>query len=161
MATSLSAPDQEVTIGRATFLSPHDEALVEAGKAMLLGSLEVGREFCKFMVGTATGAVPVYLSLVRWFLPDQAGLSRWDKIFALSPIVVFMLAAGIFVWGYMPTQGVISIDLLASVGQQRDEAIRRRTLAITWGFACFAIGVVGGAIVTIYIIPNLPATAAA
>ena len=37
-------------------ISPHNKALYEAGKKMLVDSIDVGREFCKFMTTTSLGA---------------------------------------------------------------------------------------------------------
>jgi uncharacterized membrane protein YccC len=146
------SPDNQ---GPGEFLGYHDEALLEAGKAMLLDSLAVGREFCKFMVGTATGAVPIYLSLVKWFLPEQYDLSRNEQGLAVAPVFAFMFAAMFYVYGYMPTRGSFSVDLLAQIEKQRAESINRRRDAIVIGFIFFVIGVIGGSLVTIYLIPDV------
>ena len=56
-----------------------EEVVFDVGKAMLMESISVGREFCKYMIGVATGAVPVYLGLVSLFLPDAYDLSRLNQ----------------------------------------------------------------------------------
>ena len=111
------------------------------------------------MVGTATGAVPPYLAVLKWFLPDHFHLTSREKPFAVVPVVAFMAAAVIFLYGYMPIKGKFSIDMLDQIEEQRIESISRRAGAIKWGFAMFMIGVIGGAIVKIYLDPTvLPPT---
>src|SRR5690242_18221621 len=59
----------DIQVGPAEPVSPHNQALYEAGKQMLVESISVGREFCKFMVGVSTGAIPLYLALLQLALP--------------------------------------------------------------------------------------------
>ena len=55
-------------------LSPHNEALYEAGKEMLISSISTAREFCKFMITVLTGAIPLYLGLLKFVLPENIRL---------------------------------------------------------------------------------------
>ena len=54
----------EIQVVKTRPISPADQALYDAGKQMLADSVSVGREFCKFMVGVSTGAIPLYLALL-------------------------------------------------------------------------------------------------
>ena len=63
--------DKPVKVLYSAPISPHSKALYEAGKSILTDSLETGREFCKFMIGTCTGAIPVYLGILTFILPEK------------------------------------------------------------------------------------------
>ena len=62
-----SAKSEEVQ--QVSVISPHSKALFETGKAILLDSVSTGREFCKSMIGTSTGAIPIYLGILTFLLP--------------------------------------------------------------------------------------------
>lgn len=53
--------DKEIEIESAEPLSPHNEALYEAGKEMLKSSMTTGRDFCQFMITVSSGAIPTFL----------------------------------------------------------------------------------------------------
>ena len=93
--------DGEKRIGSR--LTQHDDVLIEAGKTMLLNSIDIGRDFCKSMIGTAFGAIPIYLSLLKWFLPEQYEFSRAENLLVMMPVFAFLGAAMSFMFGFMPT----------------------------------------------------------
>ena len=64
-------------------LSPHNKALYEAGKNLLVESVSVGRGFCKFMTTTTLGAIPINLALLKLVLPKDYVLQS-----VVSPVVV-------------------------------------------------------------------------
>jgi len=63
--------DIEVTDVAA--LTPHNEGLYEAGKALMVSSIDVGRDFCKSMIGIAAGAIPITLHSLAWFSAKTSG----------------------------------------------------------------------------------------
>jgi len=125
-------------------VSPHNKALYEAGKTLLVQSVEVGREFCKFMTTTALGAIPVYIALLKLVLPKDYSLQSYDEIVFLSPPLLFLLAAIVFVLGYFPQRGSLSLDLPAEIDRERSTSINRRYRFSIAGFTIFCIGVVIG-----------------
>ena len=54
---------------RVSDVTPHNRALYEAGKSLLIDSVKTGMDFCKFMIGVATGAMPTYLALLKLAIP--------------------------------------------------------------------------------------------
>ena len=123
-------------------VSPHNKALYEAGKTLLVQSVEVGREFCKFMTTTALGAIPAYIALLKLVLPKDYSLKSYDEIVFLSPPILFLLSAVVFVLGYFPQKGSLSLDLPTEIERERSITIRHRYWYATVGFVIFCIGVV-------------------
>src|SRR5580658_4573032 len=54
---SRAAMADQLEVARGEPVSPHNEALYDAGKAILVETIEVGRDFCRYMIGIATGAI--------------------------------------------------------------------------------------------------------
>ena len=46
-------------VSNAQPITPHNDALYEAGKKLLVDSIETGREFCKLMITTWLSAIPI------------------------------------------------------------------------------------------------------
>jgi len=134
---------------RAQPVTPHNRALYEAGKQMLVASVDVGREFCKFMVGVSTGAIPLYLALLQLALPKDFRPS-WERgIVEIAPAVVFLLAAGAFAVGVFPRTGTFSLDVPAQIDAARTKAINWRRLWAITGSALFGAAALVGIVVTV------------
>lgn len=130
-------------------VSPHNRALYEAGKSLLVESISTGREFCKFMTGTAMGAIPVYFALLKFVLPKDYVLRSQDEFYFLTPAVLFLASSVIFAVGYFPTKGSLSLDLPAEIERERSAAITRRMRYSAWGFSIFYIGIAIGVWITL------------
>jgi len=134
--------DQEVVQADvAEELSPHNKALYEAGKGLLIESVGVGREFCKFMTTTTLSAIPIYLGLLKLVLPKDYVLQSRDEISLLVPAVAFLVSSILFVLGYFPQKGKLSLDLPSEIERERSTVILRRQRFATVAFALFALGV--------------------
>src|SRR3712207_2272726 len=90
IAVSASSPG--VRVKGITAVTPHNRALYEAGKEILIGSVAAGVEFCKFMIGVATGSIAAYIAILNLVLSPNRVLSGWEKGAALVP-VAFLLAS--------------------------------------------------------------------
>lgn len=125
-------------------ITPHNKALYEAGKKLLVDSVDVGREFCKFMTTTTLGAIPTYLALLKLVLPKDHSLQAWDEVRFLVPALLFLSSSIIFVLGYFPQKGQLSLDLPAEIERERGVTIRRRYLFAVAGFSILCVAVVYG-----------------
>ena len=134
--------------------TPHEQADMDAGQQLLTESISVGREFCKFMIGICTGAVPIYLSLVGLYLQEAKRVSCDTRIEIFIPVAIFMVAAAVFVYGYLPTRGNLSLDRLATIEQERNSAISRRFWCTVLGLLILAAGMIGGTWVLIRLLPR-------
>jgi hypothetical protein len=123
-----------------TALSPHTQAIYEAGKALLVESIKVGRDFCQYMVGASAGSIPVYLGLLKFLLPEHYKLAPQSAMLLVVPTLVFLGAATIFAVGYFPTAEHISLDLPDEIERVRRDSIGRRRRFATTGFVVFSIG---------------------
>jgi hypothetical protein len=137
-------------------VSPHSKALYEAGKALLVSSIETGRDFCKFMIGVSTGAIPIYLGLLKFVLPEGFVPPAREGLLALIPAALFLLASVLFVVGYFPQKSTFSLDLIEEIERERTQALQwRHRLAIT-GFTLFCIALVAGLLVTLGAMQKVP-----
>lgn len=118
-------------------LSPHNKALYEAGKTMLIDSTKTGRDFCQFMITTSIGAIPVYLAIITFLLPKEYPLGILMGILVAGPAVIFLIAALIFTLGYFPSVDCFSLDNLELIEEVRGRNIRRRRKLATIGFVTF------------------------
>jgi hypothetical protein len=120
-------------------VTPHNKALYEAGKTILIDSVKTGRDFCQFMITTSTAAIPVYLTIIAFLLPKDYKLGIVIGIVTTGPAVLFLLAALLFAIGYFPMSEYFSLDIIEEIEKARSRIIsRRRTLAIV-GMSIFAI----------------------
>lgn len=122
-------------------VSPHNKALYEAGKNLLVESIGVGREFCKFMTTTTLSAIPIYLALLKLVLPKDYVLQSHVELVFLVPPVLFFVSSVVFILGYFPQSGRLSLDLPAEIEGERSKTIVRRQRYALGGFVLFAIGV--------------------
>ena len=129
-------------------VTPTNQALYEAGKAMLIESVSTGREFCKFMIGTSMSAIPIYLALLKFVLPEKYVPTVSVGILALVPAVLFLVAGIIFMVGYFPQQGVASLDIPAEIERERHTTVKRRQRIGITGFTVFCVAVVAGLLIT-------------
>jgi len=124
-------------------LTPHDRALYEAGKTMLVESVETGRKFCETMIGVATGAVAVFVALLGIVTPKDHVLTVVEGTRGIIAGVLFLLAALCFVFGYLPRKSKLSLDLPGDIEKARASIIAWRH---TWGWVGFGLFVVGVAL---------------
>lgn len=122
-------------------VSPHNKALYEAGKSLLIESIGVGREFCKFMTTTTLSAIPIYLALLKLVLPKDYVLQSHAEVVFLVPPVMFLASSVVFILGYFPQRARLSLDLPAEIESERSRTIVRRQRFALGGFVIFAIGV--------------------
>ena len=132
--------NQGIELEEVSAVTPHNRALYEAGKTLLIESITTGREFCKFMISVSTGAIPIYLGLLKFVLPEHYTLSLEQGVLIVVPTVFFLIASIAFTIGYFPQTGCFSLDIINEIERERTKTIRRRA-KLTWiGFGIFLIG---------------------
>jgi hypothetical protein len=124
--------------------SPDDQALHAAGEKLFVESVDVGREFCKFMVGIAAGAIPAYLALVGLAVGREYRPDFGEGILLLASPALFLIASGVFAFAYFPVPCRFSLDLPEDVEKVRAAIIRRRYRSAAAGFAAFAVATLVG-----------------
>jgi hypothetical protein len=125
-------------------VTPHNAALYEAGKALLVESISVGRDFCKDMISVCAGAMPIYFALLTFVLPKEYSLDLVAGVVDLIPSVLFLAAMIVFVLGYLPQAGTLSLDYPDEIERERDRTARRRQTFAQVGLVLFCLGVVAG-----------------
>lgn len=134
--------ESSIYVSNVTSITPHNEAMYEAGKSLLVDSVKIGRSFCKFMIGITTGAIPTYLALLKFVLTGRMHVfSMTERLVGAIPPLLFLLASILFVLGFFPNKGQFSLDIVEEIVEQRDSLIRRRENRARWGFAVFCLGV--------------------
>lgn len=123
-------------------LSPHNEALYESGKDMLKSSISTAREFCKFMITISTGAIPIYLGLLEFVLPEEVVLPITRLTLSVIPPFLFLASAIIFILGYFPKSHRFSLDIIEEVRRAYEETILKRNKFINFGLVVFSVGTI-------------------
>ena len=144
--------NQRVEVEEVSAVTPHNRALYEAGKALLVESITTGREFCKFMISMSTGAIPIYLGLLKFVLPEKYVLSVKQGIIAIIPAILFLVASVIFVSGYLPQAGRFSLDIPSEIERERTKTIQSRAILTRVGFGIFSIGTLAAIVSTVMIL---------
>jgi len=147
--TQNSSKDIEIELEHVEGVSPHNKALYEAGKKLLVDSVDVGREFCKFMTNTTLAAIPTYIALLKLVLPKDYSLQSESEIVFLVPPILFIVSAILFVYGYFPQKGRASLDLPADIERERSATIRQRLCCAWIGFSSFLIGAIFGCVLLV------------
>ncbi len=94
-------------------------------------------DFCKTMLTTATGAVPVYFAVLKYLGADAVGGSWFSRIGALPPLL-FLAAAIVFALALRPRFASVKQADFADFRTARLRQLNRDILA---GLALFATGV--------------------
>jgi len=139
----------EAQVDQLAPVTPHNRALYEAGTALLTETVEVGREFCKSMIGTSAAAMPIYLSLVGLAVGKDYRPDALEGVGLLIAPALFLLAMTMFAIGYFPVKHSFSLDVVEEIEEMRASATDHRLKYAQRGFALLALGVVaavGGAV---------------
>lgn len=136
-----SNDDTTVQADTVEEISPHNKALYEAGKGLLIESIRVGREFCRFMTTTSLSAIPIYLALLKLVLPKGYVFESHSGLLYLVPPVAFLAASVVFILGYFPQRSNVSLDLPGKIEEERNKIITRRQRFSLGGFVIFALGI--------------------
>jgi hypothetical protein len=123
-------------------LTPHTKALYEAGANLLKESLETGREYCKSMLGTCFAAIPLYVALLKIFVPEKKTLPEVVGKYWLVPVCLFLVAAAAFSAGYLPGRRQISLELPHEIQGVIQRATARRFWLGLSGFLLLCAGIV-------------------
>jgi hypothetical protein len=132
----------EIKVSDVQPLTPHDAGLYEAGKKILVDSVDVGREFCKSMITVSTGAIATYLALIGLAVGKDYRPSVLAGLFLLAAPACFLASAGVFAFGYFPAKATLSLDMPGEIEAARSAIVSRRYTCGLIGFILFAVGVV-------------------
>lgn len=137
-----SGEDLRVAVSDVQAVTPHNDALYEAGKKLLMDSVETGRDYCKFMITTSVGAIPVYLGLLGVMLPEKYEPTWTSGPVLIVPPLLFVASAALSIAGYLPRVATFSLDLPEEIEEVRQATIGRRrkfALAATTLFCVAAL----------------------
>src|SRR5437879_5921780 len=69
--TRAGRPMTQVVIATARAITPHSQAVYDAGKDELVKSIPVARDFSRSMVTVSTGAIATYIAILKFVLGDK------------------------------------------------------------------------------------------
>jgi hypothetical protein len=131
-----------IQVSGAAPASPHRDGLYEAGKKLLVDSVEVGRDFCKTMITVATGAIPIYIALIGFVVgKDFRPSFGQGAVLVLAPGAL-LLSAVAFAIGYFPKSSTFSLDAPAETEEARTSTLNKRLLWSKIGFGLLVAGIV-------------------
>jgi hypothetical protein len=90
------------------------------------------------MISTSTAAIPIYLGVLTFILPEKYRLGIAAGWTVTIPAFGFLIAALIFTFGYMPIHKEISLDDIHQFAVQRDKILSNRRWSILGGLLIFA-----------------------
>lgn len=122
-------------------ITPHTKAVYDAGSNLLKESISTGRDYCKNMITTSLSAIPIYIALIKLYIPDKMLISNIIDFSWLMPIIFFLIASIIFSFGYLPGHSVISLEYPDKVQNLLDKAIKRRFYLGIIGFLLLVLGI--------------------
>lgn len=138
--------DQQEThkpsIQNVSQLTPHSKAVLELGKSLYSDSINKTGDYCKFMISISTGAIPIFIGLLKLILPKNIQLQSFQHTISFIPCLFFLIATGIFTFGFMPHKVDYSIDLIEDIENARERIIKRRVKLIIIGFLFFITGTI-------------------
>lgn len=134
--------NQGVEIVGVSAVTPHNRALYEAGKNLLVESITTSRDFCKFMISMSTGAIPIYLALIKFVLPEKYTLTFNQSALVVIPAFLFLIASIVFTFGYFPQSGNFSLDIIEEIEWERKKTLEMRAKVTRIGFSLFLIGTI-------------------
>jgi len=147
--------NKEIQVENVTKVTPHNKALYETGKSLLVDSITTGRKFCKFMITVSTSAIPIHLGLLKFVLPEKYSLTFNQGIITVIPAIIFLIAAIVFTMGYFPQIGNFSLDIIEEIEKERTVTIKKRRKITSWGFIIFIIATLTMIICLTYILTDL------
>ena len=135
----------ETRIIDVRYLTPKNKALYEAGKKLLIDSINAGRDFCKTMITVSIGAIPVYLALLEFFLGKDKNGTLWiNGITYLVPPALFLIATAVFSYCYFPRVRRVSLDLPEEIENYINYVITTRRWLAVCASLLFLVGILIG-----------------
>ena len=124
-------------------LSLSDQVSFELAKKELADSMNVGREFARFMTTLNAALIPAYLALLKFVGMDEATIKiilnlKWVSI---VPPALFLGSCAIFIVACFPRGGEYSLEALSEIVSTRNKLIQRRRKLIFSASALFLSGI--------------------
>jgi chemotaxis protein CheY-P-specific phosphatase CheC len=132
----------QIEVGPGEQVTPHNEALYEAGKEMMTSSLTTSREFCQTMITVSSGAIAIYSALLTFGVPKDTSFSTYSLLIALIPSFLFLVCTIVFVVGCMPTVSEVSLDIIDEIKRAYENTLRNRRKIIIVGTILFVVALV-------------------
>lgn len=132
-------------------ISTQSKVLLALGEELMMQSLTKSQEFCKAMIGTSSGAVPIYIGLLTFAMPDRE-VFRPNIIWAIIPPLLFLIAMLIFIVGYLPVKGKFSLEIISEIDEFREKTLKRRNALIRAGVGLFSIGILWASVLVISVL---------
>jgi hypothetical protein len=132
-------------------ISTQSKVLLALGEELMMQSLTKSQEFCKAMIGTSSGAVPIYIGLLTFAMPDR-DVFQPNIIWAIIPPLLFLIAMLIFIVGYLPVKGKFSLEIISEIDEYREKTLKRRNALIRAGVGLFSIGILWASVLVISVL---------
>ena len=117
---------QEIVAENVVELSPHTKAILAAGEATLVNSIDTAREFCKSMITISFSSIPIYLALLKVFSKEETTIPTIFGPWWFMPVALSLLGACSAMAGYLPGKKLISLELPDALGIFLQKAANRR-----------------------------------
>jgi hypothetical protein len=141
-------PTESVVPGECPTI--HDEGVLEAGKKLLLNSVDDSRDYCRHMISLSTGAIPAYLAILKLWFPEDNVVPVGIRVFFAVPVIAFLLATLFFSSGYLPEKYEINVGNERYIEEVRSTLMRNRAVCGSVGFTLFCLGTVIAVVLVVF-----------
>lgn len=124
----------EVLVEDVVEISPHTKAVLAAGEATLVSSIETTRDFCKSMITISFSSVPVYLALLKIFSTENTTIPTIFGPWWVVPVALSLFSSCAAMIGYLPGKKLISLELPDELEHFIKKAANRRFYSGVIGF---------------------------
>ena len=100
-------------------VSPHNQAIYEAGKKMLIDSVDVGRSFSQFMITLSSSLIMVYIGILQFIWGKETLAPTLGSALYLLPPIFFLVSCALFIISYFPRTDNYSLDILEEIKTAR------------------------------------------
>jgi hypothetical protein len=108
-----SAAEDKFKVTVSAPLSPHDKALLKFGESLVVGSVDVIRDFAKTMITLVSGLFAVYFALLKFLDAEDVTKMNSKVIIGIVylPPMLFVMSVIAFVFGVLPIPHELSLNL--------------------------------------------------
>ena len=143
------------TIYQATLANAQQNALFEFAKNAITNSIDVLKDFIKFMVPLTTGLITVYFALLEFLgIKTVTNVQILTTSLLIIPPILLLISLGLFIWVAFPIKSTIVGGNLDSIKHYRNKTFYRKyTPSIIGGFV-FIVGILSMIIILVPLVTS-------
>lgn len=130
------------------------EDWIKIGYKLLEESMQVSREYAKFMVQFSFGAIPLYIALVNFIGKSTISITTLGftkALVVLSPIFLYLISGIVFIIAYYPVPGEVVVHVVEAIRDAHQKLLRRRRRVNLVATFIFTLAVLLSAVILFFL----------